>query len=85
VKTIACKFLDYDENNKVESCNISQMSGGEFVWERIDVDGFVQLCQFCTKRGRLNSPTACTSEDRAMCSEYEESEVIIKLRDRGGE
>ena len=77
METRACKYLDYDENKYTSDCNISGLGVDKFVWERKDFEGKLQLCQFCSKRGRLNSPTACTSERHAQCGDYEEAEIKV--------
>ena len=80
METRACKHLDYDENKYVSNCNISGLGFDKFVWERKDIDGNLQLCQFCSKRGRLNSPEACTSKQHARCSDYDEAEIKVIQR-----
>jgi len=64
----ACKHLDFDQSKySAKLVGISTFIG----WERIDSYGELQLCQFCSKRGRLNDPEACIGEKNKMCSEYE--------------
>lgn len=68
----ACKYLSFDE--KMFSGNLVQIAS-HLGWERIDPDGKLQLCQQCTKRGRINQAQACIGESRAACSDYEEVTV----------
>lgn len=69
MKFKACKYLSFDQEKF--SCELVQI-GTHLGWERIDVDGSVQLCQQCTKRGRLNHPESCIGNKNAMCNDYEE-------------
>ena len=80
MKTISCKFLDYDENKYSKDCKISGLGSDKFVWERQDYEGKLQLCQFCSKRGRLNNPESCVSSFNACCDLYEEAEIEIIQR-----
>ena len=65
----ACKFLSFDQNKF--SCELTMISN-HLGWERFDPDGNLQLCQMCTKRGRLNHPEACIGNKNKMCHEYED-------------
>ena len=68
IKFKACKYLDFDQSKYsaklVQICN-------HIGWERRDPDGNIQLCQFCSKRGRLNNPEQCIKEVNKACSDYE--------------
>ena len=63
----ACEKLEFDQSKyNAKLVRISRHLG----WERIDPDGILQLCQFCSMIGRLNSPEACIGKERAICSDY---------------
>lgn len=79
MKAKGCKHLTYDETQYDDSCSVSGLSGDHAVWERNGPNGF-QLCQFCSLRGRLNSPEACTTEKYAQCNEFEEHEHTVIFR-----
>lgn len=70
MKAKGCKFLDYDENKYTKDCSISGLSNDHAAWERKTFG--LQLCQFCSKRGRINSADSCTTQSKAQCSDYEE-------------
>ena len=82
MKTTACKYLDYDENKYTRDCSISGLGPDKFVWERKDYEGKLMLCQFCSKRGRMNSPQACTTSGHAQCSDYEEADIEVIARSK---
>jgi len=68
IKFKACKYLDFDQRKCfAKLVRISDHVG----WERIDSDGKPQLCQLCSKRGRLNNPEDCIKEENRACSDYE--------------
>ncbi len=81
MKTIACKHLNYDENKYTKDCSISGLGLDKFAWERTDFEGRMQLCQFCSKRGRLNGHESCTSKRHAQCSDFEEGEIEVIPRE----
>lgn len=74
-----CKFLSYDETKYTKDCSIAGLGNDKATWERSGPSGF-QLCQFCTKRGRINQANGCTSKDTAHCSDYEDAEHEVILR-----
>lgn len=79
MKFNACKNLDFNKDNYI--CNLSSLFNNNQVkpvWERKDLDGVLQLCQFCKLRGRLNHPEACLDITKKMCFDYEDFEHELK-------
>lgn len=74
MKFKACKYLSFDQEKF--SCELTQISN-HLGWERRDLVGNLQLCQQCTRRGRINDPQGCIGEDRAWCSDYDEKEFVF--------
>jgi len=74
----ACKYLDFSDNYIAQKALISSYGETKICWERKDPEGNFQLCQFCKKRGRMNSPEYCLDEKHKGCSDFEEVEHIIK-------
>jgi len=73
MKFAACKYLDFSDNYYNATKQV--LGGGKVFWFRKAViGGTPSMVQFCKKRGRLNSPEACTSEHYAKCSDYVEIE-----------
>jgi hypothetical protein len=67
----ACKYLDFSDSYTAKK---QVLGSGKVFWLR-DVNNdksIPAMVQFCTKRGRLNNPEACTSEKLAVCSDYED-------------
>ena len=81
MKTIACKYLDYDENEYNENCNIEFLSSDKFAWEIRDRKGELQICQFCSTKGIINGEDSCTSKSNAKCSDFEIGEIDVVLRE----
>ena len=70
MQVAACKHLSFDQDRY--TANLAYIQGDKVVWERHDPSGQLQLCQFCTFRGRINNPLGCLSQGAAQCSDYEE-------------
>lgn len=68
MKVTGCKHLSWDQDQY--TANLAYISGG-VVWERRDPEGRLQLCQFCTLRGRINNPQGCLTAANAQCSNFE--------------
>lgn len=79
----ACGFLDFDRSKYVPEVKMNLISsdGDKVVWDRMNVDGRMELVQFCTKRGRLNCADACLSKKRARCSDYNEKVHSVPSKD----
>lgn len=76
MKFKGCKHLDFNQENY--TCKLVGLSS-HAGWERRDPEGYIQLCQFCKLRGRLNYPEACIGKDNAMCKDYEEVEFDVDI------
>lgn len=75
IKFKACKHLDFSDNYSAEKALIDIKGEIKVCWDRPVIDeSYPALVQFCKKRGRLNNPECCLSEDNKMCSDYEEIE-----------
>jgi len=75
MKFKACKHLDFDQSKY--SCELVGISN-HVGWKRKDCDDRIQLCQMCSKRGRLNNPQACIGENNKVCNDYDEIEFNIE-------
>ena len=80
MKAKGCKHLTYDETQYSSSCSVSGLGPDRAVWERNGPNGF-QLCQFCTKRGRINGVETCTSERTAQCGDFVDHEHDVIFRE----
>ena len=84
VKFTACKFLDYRREKYVPEVTMNLIGFGQttkVTWQRKDIDNRWKLCQFCQKRGRINSPTGCLDKSQARCGDYEDFEHSVPLKD----
>lgn len=81
----ACRWLSFNRTQyatDVKMNLIAHRGATKLVWSRRDMDGDRQLVQFCSKRGRLNYPTACLDRsERCVCSSYEDASHIVPLSD----
>lgn len=71
-----CKHLDFDDcyaAKKVETTD------KQVCWERNVEENLPKFVQFCKKRGRLNSPSACLCEQNKVCSGYVEIDHKVKI------
>jgi len=79
-----CINLDFSENYR-PTCKRQLLAGKEkpsMFWMRPDIGiGAPQMVQFCKLRGRLNSPDACICEEKKMCSDYEEIEHVVNVKE----
>jgi hypothetical protein len=75
-KFIGCKFLRYKDEMTVPRQGISMRGQAALCYARFDVDGNLQLVQYC-KRGRMNHPEAGLSQK--CCSDYEETTHEIEV------
>lgn len=71
----ACKFLSFDHDKY--SCELVRI-GNHLGWERRNPDGQIELCEQCTKCGRINDPCGCIGKKNAWCSDYVETEISFK-------
>lgn len=79
VRFSGCEFLDFETHYggcKRQAIAIGQ---GSLCWKRHDPEGALKLVQFCKKRGRMNSPEYCLSEQNKGCSDYHEIQHTIEV------
>jgi len=81
IKFKACEFLDFSDNYTAKKELIAIRNETKVCWDRPVIDGsYPRLVQFCKKRGRLNNPECCLTEDKKMCSDFNEMEHLVKLK-----
>jgi len=73
MKFTACKYLDFSDSYLAKK---QVLGNGKVFWLRdVSYDPTLPaMVQFCSKRGRINTPEGCTKERFAACSYYEEIE-----------
>ena len=76
IKFTACEHLDFSDHYTAQKALVS-VGETKICWERKDPEGVFKLCQFCKKRGRMNSPEYCVSEKTKGCSDYKEIEHVV--------
>ena len=81
IKFTACKYLDFSDHIYTAEKNLIQINGEtKICWNRPVIDiSYPSLVQFCTERGRMNSPEMCMCEENKRCSDYEDFEHEIDL------
>lgn len=77
-----CEHLDYEPNygnckRQLISCN-----GTKLCWKRPAYASMNDLVQFCKRRGRINSPVGCLTEDNAVCSDFNEIDHVVDVPDK---
>lgn len=73
----ACESLDFKPNYTAKR---QMLAGGKLFWIRPVLDSsYPSMVQFCKKRGRQNSPTACLCEKDKMCNDYKTISHIIEV------
>ena len=78
IKFNACKYLDFDDNYSAQKNLISINGETKVCWDRpVPDESYPALVQFCTKRGRMNSPEMCMCEINKQCSDYKDFEHEI--------
>jgi hypothetical protein len=81
IKFKACKFLDFQDNYTAKKVLIGTKNGNKVSWERPIIDSsYPPLVQFCTKRGRLNSPEMCLCKSNAQCSDYSDFNHCVNIK-----
>ncbi len=68
MKFTACKHLDFSDSYAAKK---QVLGSGKVFWLRDVGPNLPSMVQFCKKRGRINDPEACTSEQHAACGDYE--------------
>jgi len=83
IKFNACEHLDFGDNYAAKK-DLIALGETKVFWMRPTVDPELPtMVQFCKKRGRLNSPEACTSARKAVCGEYYEVRHNVEVEDVG--
>jgi len=78
IKFKACEHLDFSDNYAANKEPIGIKGETKLCWDRPVIDeSYPRLVQFCKKRGRMNNPECCTSEETKMCSDYNEIEHTV--------
>ena len=73
MKFTACKYLDFTNNYSAHKQPL--VDTGKVCWRRPSCyEGAPEMVQFCRKRGRLNNPYHCTTNELARCDLYEDYE-----------
>ena len=62
----ACRFLDFEPHYGNCKRQLISVSETKLCWKRTH-----DLVQFCSKRGRINSPAGCLTKATAGCNDYE--------------
>ena len=77
VEFTACEHLDYEPHYGSCKRQLISCNGGEkLCWKRPS-----DLVQFCKKRGRINDPVGCLTQDHAICNDYNETEWAVDVPD----
>ena len=76
----ACKYLDYTTNYLADK---KLLGNGKVYWLRpAPYEGAPTMVQFCSLRGRLNTPEACHCAENARCNLYEEGEHAVNVEEQ---
>ena len=82
IKFTACKHLDFSDKYSAEKNLISACGKTKVCWNRPVIDNtYPQLVQFCKLRGRMNNPEMCLCEKNKQCSDYEDFEHVVNLKE----
>uniref|UniRef100_A0A6M3JW93 Uncharacterized protein n=1 Tax=viral metagenome TaxID=1070528 RepID=A0A6M3JW93_9ZZZZ len=78
----ACKFLDFSGRYTAEKELITLRGIRKVCWNRPVPDAsYPSLVQFCQLRGRLDSPDACLSKDKAICVDYVDHQHSVDIEE----
>ena len=76
----ACEHLDFSDKYCAEKNLINLQGETKVCWNRSVIDSsYPALVQFCTKRGRMNSPEMCVCERTKMCNDYKDFKHKVDL------
>ena len=72
-----CEHLDFEPHyGHCKRQLITCFSETKLCWKRAD-DG--DLVQFCSRRGRVNSPVGHPSQSNAICNDYNETDRTVDV------
>lgn len=76
IKFNGCAHLDFSDNYSAKK---QILSGGSVFWLRDVSPELPSMVQFCSLRGRLNSPESCLCERSKQCSEFLSTEHVVEV------
>jgi len=75
-----CKHLDYEDHFTARK---QLLSGDRVFWMRevSPYEGAPKMVQFCKRRGRINDPEGCLTEEKACCSDFSPAQHTVLVPD----